>query len=81
MFAGKDASRALATFSMSEDAFRNEYDDLLDLSSMQMESVREWEMQFQGKKIKNFFPRATLRHFVLFCLHINKNGSMADKHM
>ena len=49
LFAGRDASRALATFSMSEDAFRNEYDDLTDLSSMQMESVREWEMQFTGK--------------------------------
>ena len=48
MFAGRDASRALATFSMSEEVFRNEYDDLSDLSSMQMESVREWEMQFTG---------------------------------
>ena len=38
---------------MSEDAFRNEYDDLTDLSSMQMESVREWEMQFTGL-IKGF---------------------------
>lgn len=49
LFAGRDASRALATFSMSDDAFRNEYDDLADLSSMQMESVREWEMQFTEK--------------------------------
>lgn len=49
LFAGRDASRALATFSMSEDSFRNEYDDLTDLSSMQMESVREWEMQFTEK--------------------------------
>ena len=49
LFAGQDASRALATFSMSDDVFRNEYDDLSDLSSMQMESVREWEMQFTGK--------------------------------
>ncbi|WAQ99132.1 PGRC2-like protein [Mya arenaria] len=49
LFAGRNASRALATFSMSEDVFRNEYDDLSDLSSMQMESVREWEMQFTEK--------------------------------
>lgn len=49
LFAGRDASRALATFSMSDDVFRNEYDDLSDLTSMQMESVREWEMQFTEK--------------------------------
>ncbi|KAH3842862.1 hypothetical protein DPMN_116366 [Dreissena polymorpha] len=49
LFAGRDASRALATFSMTEDVFRNEYDDLSDLTSMQMESVREWEMQFTEK--------------------------------
>lgn len=49
LFAGRDASRALATFSMTDDVFRNEYDDLSDLSSMQMESVREWEMQFTGE--------------------------------
>jgi hypothetical protein len=48
LFAGRDASRALATFSMTEDVFRCEYDDLSDLTSMQMESVREWEMQFTG---------------------------------
>ncbi|KAL4230531.1 cytochrome b5 [Mactra antiquata] len=49
LFAGRDASRALATFSMTDDVFRMEYDDLSDLSSMQMESVREWEMQFTEK--------------------------------
>lgn len=52
LFAGRDASRALATFSMSEESFRNEYDDLTDLTSMQMESVREWEMQFTGQLYK-----------------------------
>ena len=52
LFAGRDASRALATFSMGEDVFRNEYDDLSDLTSMQMESVREWEMQFTGTYLK-----------------------------
>lgn len=47
MFGGKDASRGLATFSvMSSD---KEYDDLSDLNSEQMESVREWEAQFRGK--------------------------------
>ncbi|KAL5011889.1 hypothetical protein ScPMuIL_010440 [Solemya velum] len=49
VFAGRDASRGLATFSLTEEAIRDEYDDLTDLNSMQMESVREWEMQFTEK--------------------------------
>ncbi|KFM63246.1 Membrane-associated progesterone receptor component 2, partial [Stegodyphus mimosarum] len=45
-FAGRDATRGLATFSVvSGDG----YDDLSDLNSMQMESVREWEIQFTEK--------------------------------
>nr|QKO20385.1 cytochrome b5-like protein [Lymnaea stagnalis] len=51
LFAGHDASRALATFSLGEDALKNEYDDLSDLNSLQMESIREWEMQFQEKYV------------------------------
>lgn len=46
-FAGRDATRALATFSVKD--VKEEYDDLSDLSSMQMDSVREWEMQFTEK--------------------------------
>ena len=48
VFAGRDASRGLATFSLNEEAIKDEYDDLSDLNSMQMDSVREWEMQFTG---------------------------------
>ena len=48
VFAGRDASRGLATFSLGEDAIKDEFDDLSDLNSMQMDSVREWEMQFTG---------------------------------
>lgn len=46
-FAGHDASRGLATFSV--ESAKEEYDDLSDLNPMQMESVREWEMQFTEK--------------------------------
>ncbi|MCL4143202.1 UNVERIFIED_CONTAM: hypothetical protein GTU68_020379 [Idotea baltica] len=46
-FAGHDATRALATFSVND--VKDAYDDLSDLSSMQMDSVREWEMQFNEK--------------------------------
>lgn len=46
-FGGRDASRGLATFNVtSKDDF--EYDDLSDLNTMEMDSVREWEMQFKG---------------------------------
>uniref|UniRef100_T1IHL6 Cytochrome b5 heme-binding domain-containing protein n=1 Tax=Strigamia maritima TaxID=126957 RepID=T1IHL6_STRMM len=46
-FAGRDASRGLATFSV--EAIQDDYDDLSDLNTMQMDSVREWEMQFKEK--------------------------------
>ncbi|XP_054846188.1 membrane-associated progesterone receptor component 2 [Eublepharis macularius] len=49
IFAGRDASRGLATFRLDKDALRDEYDDLSDLNAVQMESVREWEMQFKEK--------------------------------
>ncbi|XP_043658899.1 membrane-associated progesterone receptor component 1 [Drosophila teissieri] len=47
-FAGRDASRNLANFSV-EAIDKDEYDDLSDLSGVQMDSVREWEMQFKEK--------------------------------
>ncbi|XP_053682803.1 membrane-associated progesterone receptor component 1-like [Sabethes cyaneus] len=49
-FGGRDASRGLATFSVTSNE-KEEYDDLSDLSAMEMESVREWEMQFKEKYI------------------------------
>ncbi|XP_071975496.1 membrane-associated progesterone receptor component 2 [Engystomops pustulosus] len=49
IFAGRDASRGLATFCLDKEALRDEYDDLSDLNAVQMESVREWEMQFKEK--------------------------------
>jgi membrane-associated progesterone receptor component len=47
-FGGRDASRGLATFSVTA-TDEIKYDDLSDLNSMEMESVREWEMQFKEK--------------------------------
>ena len=48
VFAGRDASRALATFSVDSTQFKDTDDDLSDLKPSQMESVKEWEMQFLG---------------------------------
>jgi len=33
---------------LTEEAIKDEYDDLSDLTAMHMDSVREWEMQFKG---------------------------------
>jgi len=49
VFAGHDASRGLATFSVGPDAVKAECDDLSDLNNMQMDSLREWEAQFMEK--------------------------------
>lgn len=49
VFAGKDASRGLATFSVDGSVLKDEYDDLSDLNSMQVDSLKEWEMQFVEK--------------------------------
>lgn len=39
-----------------------EYDDLSDLSTMEMDSVREWEMQFKGTSI----PTVNIRREFIF---------------
>lgn len=49
-FGGRDASRGLATFSVTSND-KEEFDDLSDLTPMEMESVKEWEMQFKEKYI------------------------------
>lgn len=46
-FAGRDASRGLATFSVSE--VSDEYDDLSDLKTSEMDQIREWDTQFSEK--------------------------------
>ncbi|XP_053678860.1 membrane-associated progesterone receptor component 1-like [Anopheles nili] len=48
VFGGRDASRGLATFQITSSG-SDEYDDLSDLKSHEMASMREWEMQFKEK--------------------------------
>ncbi|XP_032686966.1 membrane-associated progesterone receptor component 1 [Odontomachus brunneus] len=46
-FGGRDASRALARFAV--DAATDKYDDLSDLNTAEMNSVKEWEEQFKER--------------------------------
>ncbi|CAN8006158.1 unnamed protein product [Ixodes hexagonus] len=59
-FAGHDASRGLATFSVESP--KDGYDDLSDLNPMEMESVREWEMQ--ANLLTAVFPLTEKYHYV-----------------
>lgn len=63
-FGGKDASRGLATFSVTTKEV--EYDDLSDLTPPEMDSIREWEMQFKGERRKNYRSLANLTLPLLF---------------
>ncbi|KRY20999.1 Membrane-associated progesterone receptor component 2 [Trichinella patagoniensis] len=46
LFAGRDASRCLAKFSTEMVHIKDTYDDLADLTLSEINSLREWAMQF-----------------------------------
>lgn len=63
--AGRDASRALATYSLNEHLNNeSEIDDLSDLNPLQMDSLFHWEMQYSemypcvGRLVHSHQPRA-----------------------
>lgn len=63
MFAGRDASRGLATFCLEKDALKDEHDDLSDLNAMQTESLSEWEAQFTCENTINVAKNITISFF------------------
>ena len=48
-FAGHDASRGLATMAMK---VKDTFDDLSDLTPIQQQSLKSWELTFTGGTIK-----------------------------
>ena len=52
LFAGKDASRALGKMAVDKTLIKDDDDDLSDLTSAEMDSIREWETQFSGKPVR-----------------------------
>uniref|UniRef100_A0A2K5EX98 Uncharacterized protein n=1 Tax=Aotus nancymaae TaxID=37293 RepID=A0A2K5EX98_AOTNA len=51
IFAGRDASRGLATFCLDKDALRDAYVDLSDLNAVQMKSFKE-KYDYVGRLLK-----------------------------
>lgn len=63
-FGGRDASRGLATFKVTS-SDTEEYDDLSDLDTMEMDSVREWEAQFKGNSTRSHLKEINQVHMIL----------------
>lgn len=48
LFAGRDATRALAKMELTQSCFSDEYDELTDLTNNERSTVRNWHEDFRG---------------------------------
>eukprot|EP00122_Pirum_gemmata_P014526 Pgem_evm1s13543 len=62
VFAGRDASRGLATGSLDKSAVSDTFDDLSDLTADQIKSLESWTSSFKskysvvGRLVRNLHP-------------------------
>ena len=47
--AGRDATRSFAKFSTEDEHFRDDHDDVSDLTADEWDAVGHWEKQFEEK--------------------------------
>ena len=88
-FAGRDASRALATFSLERELVESnlsEPDKLLDLNPLQLDSLLDWEMQYLdrhpciGKLVKSHEP-SSLQQACLSTVRAVMGRNLCDEKM
>lgn len=67
LFAGRDATRALSKMELTTTLFKDEYDDLADLSDSERSLARGWHEDFRGKAKSNKMITFVICTFIFHC--------------